>query len=187
MLGLLPLDSGSHVDENDPARGQTLCDFGNPESSRPRFERMTLVIENEFRFGHAYWTATRRIAFWMSLIAGTLAISQAEGASCTHGFRFCDNCESQVIFYVKKNRPCSQAYRIANGAVFNQKLIKRPRGVYGTVNQTDGAYHPPADFVGEHHFEVRVDYERSGTRFKTLLKSPQRFQSEFAVGAADKF
>jgi hypothetical protein len=110
------------------------------------------------------------LTFHAAFVFILLAISDAKAVSCTAGFRFCDNCDSMVTFNVKKNTPCTQSYWISKGAVFRQKVTKRPRGIYGTVNQTDGAYQPPLNYVGRDYFEVQIDYERSGSRFKTVLK-----------------
>ncbi len=112
----------------------------------------------------------RPLTVYASFMFILLAISDAKAVSCTTGFRFCDNCDSLVTFNVKKNTPCNQSYFISNGAVFRQKVTKKPRGIYGTVNQTDGAYQPPPNYVGQDYFEVQIDYERSGSRFKTVLK-----------------
>jgi hypothetical protein len=91
---------------------------------------------------------------------------------CTSGFRFCDNCDTVVTFYTTKSVVCRQNYFIAGGigAVFSQKVTKRPRGIYGTANQTAGAYQPPPGYVGDDYFEVVVKYDRSGTRYTTTLR-----------------
>jgi hypothetical protein len=124
----------------------------------------------------------RRIDYSSRLIRLSLALCSilffgimtdiASAATCGGRFRFCDNCDSHVTFYTKKNTACRQPYSIAGGrgGVFSQKVIKRPRGLYGTANTTSGAYQPPPGYIGEDYFEVQIEYERSGTRYTTILK-----------------
>ena len=58
------------------------------------------------------------------------------------------------------------------GAIFGQKVVIRPHGgIYGTANETFGAYKPDAGFVGSDSFQVDIEYERSGQRFVTHLKA----------------
>lgn len=115
-------------------------------------------------------TPPRLLAIAGAMASLVFSASESQAAGCAARFRFCDNCDTIVSFEVKKNTPCTVGYSVANGAVFGQRVIKRGRGIYGTANPTAGAYQPPANFTGSDTFEVQVDYERSGTRYKTVLK-----------------
>jgi hypothetical protein len=104
--------------------------------------------------------------FWATTVTNISA-----APSCTTRFRFCDNCARQIRVVTKKNQACQIRYRINNGAIFSQRVIKRGSGVYGTTNSTFGAYQPKANFVGNDYFEVEIEYERSGSKFKTTLQA----------------
>jgi hypothetical protein len=106
----------------------------------------------------------------LCLIIVLLSASDAFAASCIGRSRFCDNCDTVITFFTKKNTTCTVQYTVNTGAVYSQKVIKKPRGVYGTASVTAGAYQPPPSFVGEDYFEVEVSYDRSGNRYKTVLK-----------------
>jgi hypothetical protein len=49
---------------------------------------------------------------------------------------------------VQTGKVCTIRYR-TTGAIFGQKVVTRPRGgIYGTANETFGAYRPNAGFIG---------------------------------------
>jgi hypothetical protein len=60
---------------------------------------------------------------------------------------------------------------MGQGAIFSQKVTRRGSGVYGTTNSTFGAYQPKPNFVGKDYFEVEIEYERTGSKFKTTLQA----------------
>jgi hypothetical protein len=103
----------------------------------------------------------------LALLAGTSAAARG----CSHGFRFCDNCDVHVTFFTKKNTACTQRYSAGGtSAILGQAVTKRPRGVFGVSSQVHGAYQPPPNYVGDDYFEVRINYERTGTKLFTTLK-----------------
>lgn len=102
----------------------------------------------------------------------------AQSRGCATQFRFCDGCDTFTTISVQSGQVCTIRYlfniRGMNGslAIFDQKVVVRPRGgIYGTANETYGAYKANDGFVGEDSFQVDIQYERSGQRFVTRLKA----------------
>lgn len=107
-----------------------------------------------------------------SILLGLLLITErAQAQTCQYRVKFCNNCDTVTTIGTRKDRPCSIKFWIVNGAIFSQKVLKRPRGIYGTIGSTSGAYKPPPGFIGQDYFEVQVRYERSGTNYTTTLKT----------------
>ena len=77
-----------------------------------------------------------------------------------------------ITIATQKNTSCRIRYR-SLGGVYSQDVIRKPRGIYGTANETSAAYRPPPDFVGQDYFEVRISYQRanSSSRLSTILKA----------------
>lgn len=72
---------------------------------------------------------------------------------------------------MQTGKVCAIHYLTA-GAIFRQKVVVHPRGgIYGTTNETFGAYKPNAGFVGRDSFQVDFEYERVGQRFVTHAKA----------------
>ena len=105
------------------------------------------------------------------LPAQPAGLFQPSPASCTAGFRFCDNCARTIYVFTRKNTPCTIRYRAYYGAMLSQRVTKRGSGIYGTANPMIGAYQPKPGYIGKDYFEVEVSYERSGTRLKTTLQA----------------
>src|SRR5262245_45828060 len=101
----------------------------------------------------------------------TLGSAMGVAQNCHYGIRFCDNCDTITTITVRRDTPCTINFRVVNGAIFSQKVVKRPKGIYGTANATAGAYKPPPGFVGNDYFETQIQYERAGTRLSTTLKA----------------
>ena len=120
---------------------------------------------NYGKLRHAIWTALIVVGSIYSTDAG------AQSRGCATRFRFCTGCDTFTTISVQTGKVCTIRYR-ATGAIFSQKVVVRPRGgVYGTANETFGAYKPNAGFVGSDLFQVDIEYERSGQRFVTHLKA----------------
>jgi hypothetical protein len=95
----------------------------------------------------------------------------AQARGCASRFSFCAGCDTFTTISVQTGKVCTIRYR-STGAIFGQKVVVRPRGgIYGTTNETFGAYKPNAGFVGSDSFQVDIEYERSGQRFVTHLKA----------------
>jgi hypothetical protein len=107
----------------------------------------------------------------LMLCALALSATDAVAANCYGRMRLCDNCDTNVTFFTQKNTACTVPYPVVGGMVHTQKVVRKPRGVYGTANPAAGAYQPPQGFVGEDYFEVEINYERSGQRYKTTMKA----------------
>jgi len=113
-------------------------------------------------------------AMGMALVAvgsiySTGADAQVRG--CATRFTFCTGCDTFTTISVQTGKVCTIRYR-TTGAIFGQKVVVRPQGgIYGTANQTFGAYKPNPGFVGADSFQVDIEYERSGQRFVTHLKA----------------
>ena len=114
---------------------------------------------------HAIWTALVAVGSIYATDAG----AQARG--CATPFRFCAGCDTFTTISVQAGKVCTIRYRTTS-AIFGQKVVVRPHGgVYGTANETFGAYKPNAGFVGSDSFQVDIEYEVSGQRFVTHLKA----------------
>jgi hypothetical protein len=99
------------------------------------------------------------------------ADAYAQSRGCASRFRFCAGCDTFTTISVRAGKVCTIRYWTGS-AIFGQKVTVRPRGgVYGTANETYGAYKPNPGFVGSDSFQVGIEYERSGQRFVTHLKA----------------
>jgi len=99
------------------------------------------------------------------------ADASAQSPGCATRFFFCAGCDTFTTISVQSGKVCTIRYRTM-GAIFGQKVVVRPHGgIYGTANETFGAYKPDAGFVGSDSFQVDIEYERSGQRFVTHLKA----------------
>jgi|SRR5712671_7072316 len=111
---------------------------------------------------------------WMALIAiGSIYSNDARAQSpgCVSRFTFCAGCDTFTTITVRTGKVCTIRYTTGS-AIFSQKVVVRPRGgVYGTTNETFGAYKPNPGFVGSDSFQVDIEFERSGQRFVTHLKA----------------
>src|ERR1700730_7306695 len=117
------------------------------------------------RLGHTIRMALVAVASIYASDAG----AQARG--CASRFTFCAGCNTFTMISVQTGKVCTIRYRTI-GAIFGQKVVVRPRGgIYGTTNETFGAYKPNAGFIGSDSFQVDIEYERSGQRFVTHLKA----------------
>ncbi|SRR5260221_5257899 len=120
---------------------------------------------NYNRLAHTIWIALAAIASIYASDAG------AQTPGCATRFTFCAGCDTFTTISVQTGKVCTIRYR-ATGAIFGQKVVVRPRGgIYGTTNETFGAYRPNAGFIGSDSFQVDIEYERSGQRFVTHLKA----------------
>jgi hypothetical protein len=110
----------------------------------------------------------------MALVAIASIYASAAGAQtrgCATPFIFCAGCDTFTTITVQSGKICTIRYRTGS-AIFGQKVVVRPRGgVYGTTNETYGAYKANPGFVGSDSFQVDIDYERSGQRFVTHVKA----------------
>jgi hypothetical protein len=96
---------------------------------------------------------------------------QAQVRGCATSFRFCAGCDTFTTISLPAGKVCTIRYR-TTGAIFGQKVVVHPRGgIYGTANETLGAYRPNPGFVGNDSFQVDIEFERSGQRFVTHLKA----------------
>src|ERR1700730_1778092 len=117
------------------------------------------------RLGYAIRVALIAVASIYASDAG------AQSPGCVSRFTFCAGCDTFTTISVQTGKVCTIRYR-STGAIFGQKVVVRPRGgIYGTTNETFGAYKPNAGFVGSDSFQVDIEYERSGQRFVTHLKA----------------
>jgi hypothetical protein len=111
------------------------------------------------------WTALVAIASIYS--TGT----RAQSPGCATQFTFCAGCDTFTTISVQTGKVCTIRYR-TNGAIFSQKVVVRPRGgIYGTTNETLGAYKANEGFAGNDSFQVDIEYERLGQRLVTHLKA----------------
>lgn len=120
---------------------------------------------------------------WQSIVMALVTIvsldsvgARAQGQHCVTRFAFCDGCDTFTTISVQTGQVCTIHYlrnRFSTvSAVFSQKVVVRPRsGIYGTANETFGAYNANDGFVGNDSFQVDITYERSGQRFVTHLKA----------------
>ena len=117
-------------------------------------------------------TLGRAILMVVVVIASTFASGAlAQSRGCATRFIFCAGCDTFTTISVQAGKVCSIRYR-TTGAIFSQKVVVRPRGgIYGTTNETFGAYKPNPGFVGNDSFQVDIEYERTGQRFVTHLKA----------------
>jgi hypothetical protein len=104
------------------------------------------------------------------------ACARAQERYCATRFAFCDGCDTFTAISVQTGHVCTINYQMNRfstvSAIFGQKVVVRPRsGIYGTANETSGAYKPNDGFVGNDSFVVDITYERSGQRFVTHLKA----------------
>jgi hypothetical protein len=100
--------------------------------------------------------------------------ARAQDRHCVTRFAFCDSCDTFTTITVQTGHVCTVNYqaRFNVTAIFGQKVVVRPRsGIYGTANETSGAYKANDGFVGNDSFQVDITYERSGQRFVTHLKA----------------
>jgi hypothetical protein len=120
---------------------------------------------NYTSLGRAIWTAL------VAIVSVYSADAVAQSPGCATRFTFCAGCDTFTTISVQVGNVCTIRYR-TNSAIFGQKVVVRPRGgVYGTANETYGAYQPNPGFVGSDSFQVDIEYERSGQRFVTHLKA----------------
>jgi hypothetical protein len=120
---------------------------------------------NYIRLGRTIWIAV--VA--MASVYSADALAQSPG--CATRFTFCAGCDTFTTISVQAGKVCTIRYRTTS-AIFSQKVVVRPRGgVYGTANETYGAYKPNPGFVGSDSFQVDIEYEKSGQRFVTHLKA----------------
>jgi hypothetical protein len=112
-----------------------------------------------------------RLVQTMALVATACIYASDAGAQCATRFIFCAGCDTFTTITVKSGKVCTIRYRTTS-AIFGQKVVVRPRGgVYGTTNETFGAYKANPGFVGSDSFQVDIEYERSGQRFVTHVKA----------------
>jgi hypothetical protein len=110
----------------------------------------------------------------VALVSFFAAGARAQERNCATRFAFCDGCDTFTTITVQTGHVCTVNYqaRFSVTAIFGQKVVVRPRsGIYGTANETSGAYKANEGFVGNDSFEVDITYERSGQRFVTHLKA----------------
>src|SRR5262249_40904100 len=106
---------------------------------------------------------SHRRTIWMSFVAITSVYSAdalAQSPGCATRFTFCAGCDTFTTISVQTEKVCTIRYRTTS-AIFSQKVVVRPRGgVYGTANETYGAYKPNPGFVGSDSFQVDIEYEK---------------------------
>jgi hypothetical protein len=120
---------------------------------------------NYTRLGRTIWIALVAIASVYS------ADALAQSTDCATRFTFCPGCDTFTTISLQTGKVCTIRYRTTS-AIFSQKVVVRPLGgVYGTANETYGAYKPNPGFVGSDSFQVDIEYEKSGQRFVTHLKA----------------
>src|SRR5258708_22252514 len=84
------------------------------------------------------------------------ALAQSPG--CATRFTFCAGCDTFTTISMQTGKVCTIRYRTTS-AIFSQQVVVRPRGgVYGTANETYGAYNPNPDFVRSDSFQLAIDY-----------------------------
>ena len=109
----------------------------------------------------------------MALVATVSLYSPAHAQSrgCAARFQFCAGCDTYTTITVQTGKVCTVRYWTGS-AIFGQKVVVRPHGgIYGTANETFGAYQANSGFVGDDSFQVDIEYEISGQRFVTHLKA----------------
>jgi hypothetical protein len=107
--------------------------------------------------------------------------AQAQARGCATPFILCAGCDAVTAITVQAGKVCvirafSEHTRrdiaVYGTAVLSQKVVVRPHGgIYGTANQTLGAYKPNLGFVGSDSFQVDIEVERTGQRFVSHLKA----------------
>jgi hypothetical protein len=120
------------------------------------------------RLGHTIRMALIAVASIYASDAG------AQSRGCASRFSFCAGCDTFTTISVQTGKVCTIRYStgFTGGAIFGQKVVVRPRGgIYGTANETFGAYKPNDGFVGSDSFQVDIEFERFGQRFVTHLKA----------------
>jgi hypothetical protein len=128
------------------------------------------------KFGSAIWTVVIAISSLCSIdVRAQGRETPARGGSyCATRFMFCAGCDTFTTISVQTGKVCTINFYQASGtgAILGQKVVVRPRsGIYGTANETAGAYKPNDGFAGNDSFQVDIDYEMSGQRFVTHLKA----------------
>jgi hypothetical protein len=123
-----------------------------------------------YRHGHIAMMAL------VAIVSFNAAGARAQTFGCVTRFAFCDGCDTFTTISVQTGQVCTIHYlrdRFSTvSAIFGQKVVVRPRsGIYGTANETFGAYKANDGFVGNDSFQVDITYERSGQRFVTHLKA----------------
>jgi hypothetical protein len=97
--------------------------------------------------------------------------AHAQSRGCATRFNFCAGCDTSTTITVQSGKVCIISYR-TTGAIFRQKVVVSPHGgIYGTANETAGAYRANSGFVGDDSFQVDIEYERLGQRFVTHLNA----------------
>jgi hypothetical protein len=121
---------------------------------------------------------------WVALVASVYsADAGAQSPGCATPFMLCSGCDTSTTITVQSGKVCEIPYLRCCGrgtfsgafqatALFSQRVVVRPRGgIYGTANQTSGAYKPNPGFVGKDSFQVDIEFERQGQRHVTHLKA----------------
>ncbi len=113
----------------------------------------------------------RTVAMAVVAIISFHPAAHAQTRGCVTRFQFCAGCDTYTTITVQSGKVCTVRY-FTVGAIFGQKVVVRPHGgIYGTANETFGAYQANSGFVGDDSFQVDIEYERSGQRFVTHLKA----------------
>jgi hypothetical protein len=110
------------------------------------------------------------------IVSFNAVCARAQTPGCVARFAFCDGCDTFTTISVQTGQVCTIPFlrnRFSTvSAIFDQKVVVRPRsGIYGTANETFGAYKANDGFVGNDSFQVDITYEKSGQRFVTHLKA----------------
>jgi len=122
---------------------------------------------------------------WVALVASVYsADARAQSPGCATPFKLCVGCDTFTTITVQTGKVCElrtalSSYRdggrqtaLAPTAIFGQRVAVRPHGgIYGTANQTLGAYKPNPGFVGSDSFQVDIEFETQGQRHVTHLKA----------------
>jgi hypothetical protein len=95
----------------------------------------------------------------------------AHSEGCATRFYFCAGCDTSTTITVQSGKVCTVRYH-NSGAIWRQRIVVQPHnGIYGTANETFGAYRANSGFVGDDSFQVDIEYEKTGQRFVTHLRA----------------
>src|SRR5262245_24459404 len=113
------------------------------------------------------WPCHMVVTALVAIVSLNSTIARAQSHHCASPFAFCDGCDTFTTISVQTGQVCTIPYLMRArwstvSAIFSQKVVVRPRGgVYGTANETFGAYKANDGFVGSDSFQVDIEYERS--------------------------
>ena len=111
------------------------------------------------------------------------ADARAQTPGCATPFVLCSGCDTFTRITVHAGKVCELPYlrmgdrgslsaAMVAAAIFSQRIVVRPHGgMFGTANQTSGAYKANPGFVGSDSFEADIEFERQGQRHVTRLKA----------------